>query len=138
MASAPGPVHLPASVRAALVSHARGEAPLECCGLLIGTAGAIEDAVPARNARRSATAFLIEPADHFAAIREARARGRQVVGAYHSHPQSPAVPSPADIAQALDPALLYVIVSLVPPAAEVRGYHIDAGRYVEVDLGAHG
>ena len=47
--------------------------PNECCGLLLGTAEMIEDAARARNTKRSRTRFQVEPADHFAAIRRARA-----------------------------------------------------------------
>lgn len=141
MGEPPAPVRLPTALRQAIVAHAVAEAPMECCGLLIGAADAIEAVVPARNVRRSATAYLVEPADHFAAIRQARRQGRTVAGAYHSHPRSPAVPSPDDVDEAHDAALLYVIVSLAPagaglePArADVRGYRIEGGRVVEVPL----
>lgn len=123
------------SAREAIIAHARAQAPLECCGLLIGAAGAIEAAVPARNLRASETAFLIDPADHFAAIRRARAAGRAVVGAYHSHPRSPASPSPTDVEQALDPAMIHVIVSLAEPhAPDVRAYRIAGGTIVAEPL----
>lgn len=123
------------SAREAMVAHARAQAPLECCGLLIGAGGAIDAAVPARNLRASGTAFLIDPADHFAAIRRARAEGRAVVGAYHSHPRSPAVPSPSDVEQALDPWMIHVIVSLAEPhAPDVRAYRIAGRTFVAEPL----
>lgn len=123
------------SARDAMIAHARAQAPLECCGLLIGSAGAIEAAVPARNLRASDTAFLVDPADHFAAIRRARADGRAVVGAYHSHPRSPAIPSPSDVEQALDPAMIHVIVSLAEPdAPDLRAYRIDGRAIVAAPL----
>ena len=56
-----------------IVAHAVEDLPNECCGLLLGTAGIIEDAARARNTKRSRTRFQVEPADHFAAIRRARA-----------------------------------------------------------------
>jgi proteasome lid subunit RPN8/RPN11 len=121
------------SAREAIVSHARDEAPLESCGLLIGAPGVVEEALRTRNARRSATAFLVEPADHFAAIRRVRAESRTILGAYHSHPRSPAVPSPVDLREAHDPEFIYVIVSLVDPhTPDVRAYHLDRGEFVEV------
>ena len=111
-----------------IVAHARADAPQECCGLLLGSEGEIEERVAAANLRRSAVAFLVDPADHFAAIRTARARGRAVIGAYHSHPGSPAVPSPTDIAEANDPAFVHVIVSLAASEADVRAYRIRGGQ----------
>jgi len=119
----------------ALVAHARAEAPLECCGLLLGTPALVEDAHRATNIRHSTTTYLVDPADHFAAIRRARAEGRGVVGAYHSHPRSPAVPSPTDVREAHDPDFVYLIVSLADPRTpEVRGYRLSAEELVEVPL----
>ena len=129
-------VHMPRAVRDAVLDHARRTLPNECCGLLIGrAAGAdtrISRAWPARNLRRSPTRYLIDPADHFAAIRAARGAGFSVVGAYHSHPTSPPSPSATDEREAEDTALLYVIAS--PAQADVRAYRLDAGRLSRVEL----
>ena len=58
----------------AVVAHAREAAPDECCGLLLGRKDAIVEAIRARNiAADPATRFVIDPADHFGAIRTARA-----------------------------------------------------------------
>lgn len=123
------------AVRAAIVAHAVEAAPRECCGLLIGADGVVEEAVPARNLRDGHTTYHIDPADHFAAIRRARSLGRAVVGAYHSHPRSPAVPSPTDLEEAHDPVFLHVIVSLVQPGApDVRAYRLEAGQYDAVPM----
>jgi proteasome lid subunit RPN8/RPN11 len=118
----------------AMIQHARTDAPIECCGLLIGTTGQVDEAVPARNARASDRVYLVDPEDHFAAIRRARRDGRAIVGAYHSHPKSPAVPSPTDLAEADDAGFLYVIVSLAADAPDVRAYRVERGNSVEVAL----
>lgn len=119
-----------------LIAHAREEAPNECCGLLIGTGEVIEQAVRARNVHGSPTRYLIDPRDQFAAIRSARANGREVLGAYHSHPTSRAVPSPTDLAEAAYPDYLYVIVALAPrgTGTEIRAYGLATGSFVEVSL----
>lgn len=120
----------------AIVAHAREEAPLECCGLLIGSGELVEASYPVENLRRSETAFEVDPAGHFAAIRLARRQGRAVVGTYHSHPGSPARPSETDIRDANDPDLLHVIVSLKDADPEVRAYRIREGRVISVPLTA--
>jgi proteasome lid subunit RPN8/RPN11 len=123
------------AVRDAVIAHAREEAPLECCGLLLGTAAIVEEAVRAVNLRHSATAYLVDPADHFAAIRRARAEGRAVLGAYHSHPRSPAVPSPVDVREAHDRTFLYLIVSLEDDRSpDVRAYRGGGAQFVETPL----
>jgi proteasome lid subunit RPN8/RPN11 len=116
----------------AVLAHARAEAPLECCGLVVGSSGLIERAVPARNALASRTRFLVDPEDHFAAIRTARAEGLEVIGAYHSHPASAAAPSPRDLAEAGDPDLLCLIAGL--PRGELRAYRLVDGNFHPVVL----
>ncbi len=134
MTRQPG-VRLPASVLRDIVAHARRTAPEECCGLLLGSAGntgstgspldvedadvQVEGSVPARNLRRSPTRYLVDPADHFAAIRTARQQGRAVIGAYHSHPAGPPDASATDEREASDTDFLYVIVSVATGAAKV-------------------
>ena len=118
-----------------MIAHARDEDPLECCGLLLGVPGVVEETVRARNLRRSRTAYLVDPADHFAAIRRARKEGRMIVGAYHSHPRSPAEPSPVDLQEANFPDFLYLIVSLADPhAPDLRGYRLTRGTFVPATL----
>ena len=117
-----------------LIAHARAEAPNECCGLLLGAAGAIDQAIPARNVRRSPTRFQIDPADHFAALRLARSTGRLVVGAYHSHPNGPSRPSATDAAELNDAALIYVIVSLATEPPSTAAFRWADGNFVAIDL----
>jgi proteasome lid subunit RPN8/RPN11 len=129
------PVALPAAVEAAVWAHVRAEAPHEACGLLLGRPGAIVHAWPARNRLASATRYEIHPEDHFAAVREARRLGLEVVGAFHSHPASPAVPSATDRAEAFT-GFLFVIASLSSdePAAALRGWALRDGNFVEIAL----
>lgn len=123
------------AAREAIIAHAREEAPLECCGLLLGSPGTVDEAVRARNVRRSTTAYLVDPADHFALIRRARREGRTIVGAYHSHPRSPAVPSEVDLREAQDAGFVYVIVSLAAAGdPDVRGYRLVGGGFTETRL----
>jgi proteasome lid subunit RPN8/RPN11 len=117
-----------------IVAHALDERPNECCGLLIGTADTIEDAVQARNVKRSATRFQVEPADHFAAIRRARSTGREVIGAYHSHPNGPSGPSETDRARLTDPSMFHVIVSLAHGTRTVRAFRIADGNFTPLEL----
>jgi proteasome lid subunit RPN8/RPN11 len=124
-------------VRAALdeiVRHAREEAPLECCGLLIGGGDRIQRTCRAANLEESTVRFTVDPADHFDAIREARREGLSVVGAYHSHPRSPAVPSPTDVERANDDGFVHVIVSLATDDPNVRAYVIAGGAAAPVEL----
>ena len=117
-----------------MVAHALQTAPDECCGMLLGHGDEIVDTVRARNiADDPRTRFLIDPADHFGALRSARARGLEVVGFYHSHPASPAEPSERDLAEFNYPGRLYAIVSLLAQPSEVRVFRFDEGAFHRVD-----
>ena len=117
-----------------MIDHARREAPRECCGLLVGAGCVVERAVPARNVAESPqTRYLIDPADQFSVIRDLRGSAREIVGAYHSHPASPAVASPTDLAEAWPPPFVYVIVSLQDATRpDVRACWMDNGKALPV------
>ena len=117
-----------------IVAHAVEDLPNECCGLLIGTADIVEDASRARNTKRSRTRFQVEPADHFAAIRRARAGGFEIIGAYHSHPSGPSGPSDTDRARLTDPSMFHVIVSLAHGTRTVRAFRLNDGNFSPLEL----
>jgi proteasome lid subunit RPN8/RPN11 len=119
-----------------VATHAREEAPVECCGLLLGTASAIVESVRTRNAASDRSRFLIDPADHINGRRNARNRGLNVVGFYHSHPRSAAGPSATDRAEAGYPGHLYLIVGLAPDPPEIRLFRFGGADFVELAFAA--
>ena len=108
---------------AAIRQHAERDYPHECCGALLGRAGAaprpdgtkwVLALEPVGNRREADAAhhrFLITADDYRAIERSARAQSLEVVGFYHSHPDQPARPSEYDREHAL-PSFSYVIVSV--------------------------
>jgi proteasome lid subunit RPN8/RPN11 len=119
----------------AVGDHARAEAPNECCGLLVGSQGLIDESVATRNIVASVTRYEVDPREHIALVRRLRGTDREVVGTYHSHPASPATPSPTDIAQAFYPEFVYLIISLVRPQdPDIRVYRIRSGNVETVEL----
>ena len=127
-------VVISAAVLDAMVAHARDDAPDECCGLLVGTADRIDEAVRTPSLDRSPNRYQVDPAAHFAVIRRLRGTDRTIIGAYHSHPRSAAAPSPSDIREAYDSELVYVIVSLVRAEPDVRAWRIREGVAAEVAI----
>ena len=119
----------------AIVDHARETVPDECCGLLVGTESAIDEAVRARNVEPGPSRYQVDPADHIALIKRLRGSGRSIVGAYHSHPRSSAVPSPSDVDEAFYPDFVYLIVSLAATdRPECRAWRIRDGAVEEIAL----
>ncbi|MPY87236.1 MAG: hypothetical protein GEU99_04880 [Luteitalea sp.] len=119
-----------------ITQHARTEWPNECCGLLIGTDDRIDEAVPARNLRLSPSRFLVDPRDHLVAVRRARASRRTVVGAYHSHPDTPPVPSPRDLRESTYPEFVYLICGPVRQQGPlpVRAWRLGREHFTELLL----
>ena len=97
--------------------HGIRDYPYECCGLLLGRFDAdrkvVTETYPISNAREESAKrnrFLITPDELMRGERYARDHSLEVVGFYHSHPDSPAVPSQYDLEHAW-PTYSYIIVS---------------------------
>ncbi|MFN2405740.1 MAG: Mov34/MPN/PAD-1 family protein [Pyrinomonadaceae bacterium] len=98
-------------------AHGVSDYPYECCGLLLGRFGPerkiVSEIFPISNAREESAKrnrFLITPEELMRGEQYARAQDLEVVGFYHSHPDSPAVPSQYDLEHAW-PTYSYIIVS---------------------------
>jgi proteasome lid subunit RPN8/RPN11 len=128
---------LPRRLRAQVIAHARSEAPREACGILAGVAPRVNRVYRLRNIADSpATRYLADPSGQLAAFEDMERTGVQLLAIYHSHPGSPAVPSPTDLSLAFYPDACHVIVSLTARRPVLRCYAIADGAYVGVQLTA--
>lgn len=118
----------------AAIAHGRYTYPEEACGLLaVDGEGEVRMAYCLTNVERSRYRFTVDPSEHYRAMRHAERYGWDIGGVFHSHPFSPAYPSATDVAGALDPTWLYVVVGLArPDDPEVRTFSIVAGEVTEV------
>jgi proteasome lid subunit RPN8/RPN11 len=112
----------------AMIAHAREVAPAECCGLIGGS--------PELDAQtiyrlRNVTAnpelgYEAAPEDLFAAQRQMRDRGEELLAIYHSHPRaSDPSPSATDVRLAYYPSATYLIVGLGGTEAAVKAFSIS-------------
>jgi [CysO sulfur-carrier protein]-S-L-cysteine hydrolase len=95
-----------------IVAQAEQEFPYECCGFIIADASSEEvrsitniqnqkhAAEPARFTRDARTAFLMDPKEHLAVLKEVDERKLQLKIVYHSHPDHDAYFSATDRSQA--------------------------------------
>jgi proteasome lid subunit RPN8/RPN11 len=145
---------IPQQILDEMVAHARALAPHECCGLLAGTAGRvthhykIKNIVATQDAavkemfdrakvahlerlspeERADIAFWMDTKEMFAAQKDMRAHGIEMLASYHSHPVSPARLSITDVkALAFYPDIAHIVVSLEDEAKPV----INAFRIVD-------
>lgn len=131
--------------------HAERTYPEECCGLLLGTRSRdrkiLIDVIPTENSWNQEAAqsfeeisgskqreesknrnFSIAPEEMLRVQKEARDRALDIIGIYHSHPDSPAIPSEFDRAIAWS-TYSYLIIS-VPQgqAKELLSWTLDDDR----------
>ena len=115
-----------------MLAQARQDAPVESCGYLLGPdAETATENYPMTNVDHSEEHFAFDPKEQFAAIKYARQRGLKVVGNWHSHPASPSRPSEEDKRLALDPRILYFILSLQADTPVLNAFRIVDGQVVE-------
>ena len=131
-------LRLSKTILEAIRGWAREAYPVEGCGLLIGRQGAAVEvvrAVAARNVRGEPDRYEVDPLDHLAAHRSARAEGLDVVGVWHSHPDSAPRPSETDRATAWE-GWSYLIVAVGSEGAgEARSWRLDGGgAFQEEDI----
>jgi proteasome lid subunit RPN8/RPN11 len=109
---------------AAIRKHGEETYPHECCGILLGLNDAgdnrVVEAIRAGNTRTDSAhnRYHIAPQELVRAQREGRARGLDIVGFYHSHPDHPAMWSPTDLAEAHWMTCSYVITSVEKGVAQ--------------------
>ncbi len=115
------------------MNHAAAALPNEGCGLFaVDATGAIRHVYPLKNIDISPVRFTVDPDGHFAAIGHAESNGWLIGGAFHSHPRSAPEPSRADIAGALDPTWVHLIVGLGGDVPVLKAWRIRDGQALEV------
>ncbi len=110
-----------------IFAHAKEAIPNECCGLIGGQNGAASSTYPVQNvAENPQLAYEAAPEDLFAAQREMRERGEQLLGIYHSHPRSAEpTPSQTDVRLAYYPQAVYFIVGFNNGQPVMRAFRIS-------------
>jgi len=118
----------------AIRRHAEETYPEECCGFVLGHAGA--DGREAAGIRRAdneggdtaPNRYLVSPEAYLAAELETAREGREILGVYHSHPDHEARPSEFDRTHAF-PGLSYLIVPVRDgKAGEIRSWMLAGDR----------
>lgn len=127
-----------------IVAHCYDGLPDEACGLLAGpmtgplehreATGFVSEVYPTENADASARTYTVEGRDYLRAMRDAEARGQEIIGVWHSHTHTDPYPSPTDVRSAVDPMWLYVIVSLRDDVPMLRAYRIRDGVIAECEV----
>ena len=111
-------IHLKRSDLDAIRRHGEETFPHECCGFMLGktrdtskTVSVLERAENTRSEEDQRQRFLINPDAILRMEKQARERGLDIIGFYHSHPNAEAKPSAYDREHAWL-VYSYIIVSI--------------------------
>lgn len=131
------PLSLDRATYQAIIDQAKAGAPAEICGILGGTPnGELRRVYPARNSHPNPiVTYAMDPKEQLHILRDLDDNGWELLAIYHSHPASPAYPSPTDVRQAFYPEAIYAILSLAHPARpQLRAFNIIEGQISEVPV----
>ena len=126
-----GDIDLALAANARIRDLAAAAYPDEGCGVMLGTfAGGRVEVVDASsgnnlNTERSRDRYLLDPDDIVRADREARQRGLDVVGFWHSHPDHPARPSQFDTDHAWVDYVYVIVNTTADGAGDLNGFTLD-------------
>jgi proteasome lid subunit RPN8/RPN11 len=131
----------------AIRRHGEETYPHECCGILLGRIQEDGSRLVTSTARAGNTRvdspqnrYNIDPRDQIRIQREARERGEDVIGYYHSHPDHPAYWSKTDLDEAHWPGISYVITSVEKGKAvatksfELNGHNDVRKKFLDEEI----
>ena len=75
----------------------------------------------------------MDPREQIAAVKDMRAKGYELLGNFHSHPESPSRPSEEDKRLAYDSSVDYMILSLMEEKPVLNAFLIDSDKQVTKD-----
>lgn len=118
-----------------ILIHCKNGLPNEACGLIAGTKKgeekSIEKVYLLTNIDASNEHFSMDPKEQLAAVKDMRANGYELLGNFHSHPESPSRPSEEDKRLAYDSKVNYLILSLMDLENPVfNAFQIDENKEV--------
>jgi proteasome lid subunit RPN8/RPN11 len=125
---------IPAQIFNSMISHCHAGYPDEACGILAGRNMIVSEIFMMTNTERSPSNYLMDPEEQFRMMKELRERVLDMTAIYHSHPASPAYPSPKDIEMAYYSDSVYLIVGLTESETVVRGFLIEDGKAEEIGI----
>ena len=119
-------IELPRSLADQLLQHARDAAPNEACGVAGVRGSTVVHLTATRNASLTPRVHFTFDDEGYRTIIKTEREGLDV-GFYHSHPASPAYPSPTDRREMSQtwPGVLQLLVSLASDPPDIKAYRID-------------
>ena len=118
-----------------ILKHCETGLPDEACGLIGGTKEGndkyIKKVYLLTNIDHSNEHFSMDPKEQLQAVKDMRQNGLELLGNFHSHPESPSRPSEEDKRLAYDSTAVYMIMSLMDNDNPVfKAFGVDKDKNV--------
>lgn len=112
--------------------------PYEACGVLIGTlegsTALVEKVLSITNVKRTRKSFELDSKEHYNAWNEAERSHKQIIGIYHTHPISSAVPSLWDRETMRNDKSVWLIAGADGMRAYVWKDGVKAVNIIEIEI----
>lgn len=119
----------------AVFDHASACKPEEACGILAGDRdGNVKRVFLMENAEHSSSFYVMDSREQFQVFDEMERDELELVAIFHSHPHSPAFPSPQDMELAFYPDSVYLIISLMNGEPESHAFRIAEDQVSEIEI----
>ncbi len=126
-------IKIPITIVNELLTQAQAKPNNEICGLLGATKGVVKTCYPISNiAMDTKTQFEMSPQGQISAMKSMRKHNQELFAIYHSHPNTPAIPSDSDIKLNQYPNIFYLIISLdTKGILQLKAYQINQDKEIK-------
>jgi proteasome lid subunit RPN8/RPN11 len=128
-------VHISRTLTNQLLHQAQLSPAREVCGLIASKGDDYEVYPVESEATDASVLFALNASEQLSAFEAMEEKGQALFAVYHSHPNTPPVPSEVDIDEAHYHDALYLIISLdTKGVLQMRGFYLSDGKPEEVEL----
>lgn len=128
--------HIPRKLINQILEQSQQSPGKEICGLISSLNNHPENCYPVTNTSTEPEhRYLMDPRQQIDTLRGMRERGEELYAIYHSHPESPPLPSTEDLRLAAYPEALHIIVSISTAGTlQMRGFRFKGDAATAIDI----
>lgn len=117
-----------------MITYCKESLPYEACGLLSGAKGPSTTLWKIKNETQKFNRFIMSSESIKLAVHNMETIGESLSGIFHSHPNSPALPSSHDIKNNSYPELPYLIVAFYKGKTEVNCFKMIDKKVIPLNI----
>lgn len=117
-----------------MIAHCRSELPYEACGIVSGVNEKVDSVWKLTNESKSKNRYFVGKDNVQNTLNELVHKGEKILGIYHSHPTTSAIPSRMDLINHPYPNVKMLIVSFKKMDPVMKCYEIKNQHFVEITL----